>query len=733
MGGDVLPPLNVQQAGGNPDVIPVFVIVATNMTVTDLGGGKVQLNPTAASGAPVGSPYVTYGADATLSAERILTAGSSVTVSSDATFFYINALTGGGGSTVYAATGNQYIVISAAADLTDEYILRGSTGVSLTSAGNVVLIHYGSLLVTSSRAINTLYPLSGGANLSADRTIQADTAFLVTSARQVLTVYPLSGGGNLGADQTFAVTTGGFLVVSSRAINTTAPLAGGGNLAADRTLTVDTLAVVASGRQVLSVFPLSGGGDLSADRTFSATTGGFFVLSSRAISFGSALFVGGGNLGADRTITIGTPIGVGSGGTGQLTLTAQGIIIGSGVNALYATSGLNAGMILVGSGIGMNPQIIGSGATGQMLISTGGLVAGNVAWVASGGGSSVVYAATGNQYVTISGATDLTDEYVIQASTGISLTSASNIVYVHYGSLLVTSTRAINTTYPVAGGGNLSADRTFTVDTSFLVTSARAISFGSALFVGGGNLGADRTITIGTPIGVGSGGTGDLTLTAQGILIGSGINAIYSTSGLNAGMILAGSGIGMNPQIIGSGGVGTQLISSAGLAGNLAWVATGGGGGSGTVNAGTGGNIAFYSGDGTTVDDIPPIGSSNTLLGVNSGGSAYVHKVLAAGANITLTHTNSGLTIAATTGGPGTGTVNAGSVTYLAYYPQAGSTVDDFTVTGTTGGGIAQFNVAILTSPAASVVSGDFWIQSSNNKIYLFVSSNATSFGVELS
>lgn len=47
--------------------------------------------------APTGGEYVTYVANNTLSAERVLTAGSSVMLVTDATAIYINALTGGAG------------------------------------------------------------------------------------------------------------------------------------------------------------------------------------------------------------------------------------------------------------------------------------------------------------------------------------------------------------------------------------------------------------------------------------------------------------------------------------------------------------------------------------------------------------------------------------------------------------------------------------------------------------
>ena len=161
MSQETPPPLRIREEDGSPDAIPVYTIIVSNGTLTQAGPGTVRL----ATGA------------------------------------------GGGTSPVYAATGNQYVTISAAADLTDEYVIRASTGLSLTSGSNILFVHYGSLLVTSSRTINTTYPLSGGANLSADRTLIVDTAFLVTSARTLSAGSGLSGGGDLSADRAFSVNT----------------------------------------------------------------------------------------------------------------------------------------------------------------------------------------------------------------------------------------------------------------------------------------------------------------------------------------------------------------------------------------------------------------------------------------------------------------------------------------------------------------------------------------------
>lgn len=84
----------------------------------------------------------------------------------------------------------------------------------------------------TSRSIATTAPLTGGGDLSADRTLGVSNA-----SAGAVGVVQLAG--DLGGTAT-APTVPGLAgkVATSRAINTTAPLSGGGDLSADRTLTV---------------------------------------------------------------------------------------------------------------------------------------------------------------------------------------------------------------------------------------------------------------------------------------------------------------------------------------------------------------------------------------------------------------------------------------------------------------------------------------------------------------
>jgi len=103
--------------------------------------------------------------------------------------------------------------------------------------------------VPATRQINTTAPLTGGGDLSADRTLAITLtgggSGAVGTGRTIATTAPLTGGGDLSADRTLALTTspaGQTPVGVTRLITTTAPLKidGGAsaNLSADRTLSI---------------------------------------------------------------------------------------------------------------------------------------------------------------------------------------------------------------------------------------------------------------------------------------------------------------------------------------------------------------------------------------------------------------------------------------------------------------------------------------------------------------
>ena len=172
-------------------------------------------------------------------------------------------------------------------------------------------------------------------------------------------------------------------------------------------------------------------GDLTAERILRAGTG--LTVASDTTSFYTSLV---------------TPVAVTSGGTGASTFGAFGVLFGSGASAIQALGVMSGGTLLVGSGGNTRPHLLASGGAGQVLITSQGVV-GNLAWVGTlGGAAGAVYAATGNQYVTIGLAADLTDEYTLASGTGTIVTSASNVVYVSNSAKVIRIPMALLTVQP---------------------------------------------------------------------------------------------------------------------------------------------------------------------------------------------------------------------------------------------------------------------------------------------
>lgn len=165
-------------------------------------------------------------------------------------------------------------------------ILTDTSTVDFTydDAGNtisaiVITSPSGQIPVGVTRTISTTAPLTGGGDLSANRTLALTTSPVsqtpVGVTRTISTTAPITGGGDLSADRTLALTTspasGSVAVATGRLINTTAPITGGGDLSADRTIALTTTPAgqtpVGSTRLINTTAPITGGGDLSADRT----------------------------------------------------------------------------------------------------------------------------------------------------------------------------------------------------------------------------------------------------------------------------------------------------------------------------------------------------------------------------------------------------------------------------------------------------------------------------------
>ena len=132
------------------------IITAGSSVTLHTDATAIYINATTSLGssvvyAPSGGPYIAYTSDGTLSAEKILTAGSSVSIHTDSTFFYINALTGAGASSGgLAGTGSFYAVWSSDPLLSNEKVITAGSSVTLHTDAGAIYINATTSLGASS-------------------------------------------------------------------------------------------------------------------------------------------------------------------------------------------------------------------------------------------------------------------------------------------------------------------------------------------------------------------------------------------------------------------------------------------------------------------------------------------------------------------------------------------------------------------------------------------------------
>lgn len=287
-------------------------------------------------------------------------------------------------------------------------------------------------VVLTGRANNTLLGYNSTSTMHEFKTIDAWLGYTpVTDARTISTTGPLSGGGNLSANRTLSITkadaaTDGYLsstdwstfnskVSTSLSINTTAPLTGGGNLASDRTLSIPKATTTVDGylaatdwtifnnkQNALGFTPVNIAGD--------TLTGNIFATN-----------LAGTNTGDETTSTIKTKLGVASSTQDGYLTSADWTTFNAKQNAIGYVPANKAGDTFTGSISATNLSGTNTGDETQATIQ-----------------SKLGLASTSS-----SGYLSSTDWNTFNNK--------------------VSSTRSISTTGPLSGGGDLSSDKTLSI------------------------------------------------------------------------------------------------------------------------------------------------------------------------------------------------------------------------------------------------------------------------------
>lgn len=302
---------------------------------------------------------------------------------------------------------------------------------------------------------------------------------------------------------------------------------------------------------------------------------------------GTASLAMDGNVTAGDFVQISSSIAGDGTDTGTATCpTNSNQIIGK---VLVTGSGAANRLVALGS-FGCGGGGVGTSSNGQILANSSGQISGLT---------------VGAEFTTAGSSLDI-------ATGGVSSAMlASGAAAANLGFTPAASTRNINTTAPLAGGGNLTADRTLTLSgpsnlTTF-TTSAIPKGAGSSAFTASSITDAGAGVTIGSPTG---GAQGAGTLNATG-LYQAGAKAVTS-SGMTTGTI---------PFAASANGIGDSEVTDVGGAGVVVGGATGGAKGAGTLNATNlyvnGTAVGTGSGNVTTAGGTPsniPVWTNSTTL-----------------------------------------------------------------------------------------------------------------------
>ncbi len=295
-----------------------------------------------------------------------------------------------------------------------------TANITIDAKGRVVAAASGTSGVPTSRAINTTGGVQGGGDLSADRTLSlTDTGVTAASYTAADITVDAKGRITLAASNNlsvFALVTdlAGY-VPTSRAVTTSGGLQGGGALSVDRDLSLTDTGVAAASYTYASI-TVDAKGRISV-----ASSGAAPVLPSRQV-LSSGGIQGGGDLSADRT----------------LSLTDTGV---SADTYVYATVTVDAKGRISSAASGAAPVL-----PSRAINTTGGL---------QGGGD-----------LSADRTLSLTDTGVSAASytyATITVDAKGRISAASSGATPALASRNINTTDGIQGGGDLSADRTFSL------------------------------------------------------------------------------------------------------------------------------------------------------------------------------------------------------------------------------------------------------------------------------
>lgn len=361
--------------------------------------------------APASASYVVIGTNSTLTNERVLTAGTGLTLN-DA----------GANNSVTLSIANDAVTMAMLANIDQNQVIgrvAGGTGdpKALTAAELVAIIVtadgpgslidadsvdglQGANLVQTTRNINTAAGLEGGGTLSTDLTIGIAGGGVTNNMLQTMAQNRIKGRFSTGTGAPEDLTPAQLVSIVTQADGA------GSGLDADTLDGFQGADFAVSGIDIIAGAGLSGGGDLTTDRTLSIANNGVT----------NAMLA---------TVSTGTIKGRVTGGTGNVEDLTPSQVVGFLLSADGASSGLDADLldglqasdfVQTSRTITTNSPISGGGALSTNLtlgITTNGILDTHLAQVATNTFRGRVTAGTGNiENLSVTQATAMLNAYV---------------------------------------------------------------------------------------------------------------------------------------------------------------------------------------------------------------------------------------------------------------------------------------------------------------------------------
>ena len=594
----------------------------------------------------------------------------------------------------------------------------GNIGIGL-STPQFKLHVIGDTNITGGFGVSGLASVSGGlgvtgyVNLSSTLVVQGDTGIVgglgVTGIAQFRSSVVIQSGGLGVTGATIlrsTVQSLGVLTISDNTNSTSSTsgslvVTGGigvsGNLNVGTGLTVIGIIHAASNSNSTSstsgALIVTGGigvsGRIWAGSGISSQGGGTFTgaLSASSLTLANALSIANGGTGIGTSGTANQILGMSSSTSG---LEYKTIIAGSNLSISHAAGSVTLNVVGAGissiNGLTSNTQTFATGYSGTdfNIVSIGSTHTFNIP-VAGSGSSGIIT----TQSQTIAGAKTFSSALSVTAST-VSTSSTS-------GALIITGGVGIS--------GNLNVGTGLTVlGVMHVAQNTNSTSSTSGALIVTGGIGVSGRIFGGTGLSILGGATFNSTLTINDASI------LNSTLYIGGATVIQSGGLGVTGGIVVSqGGLGvtgaTTLRSTLSVLGTASFA---------TINQGTwnGSTIGLsYGGTG-----LGTTGTSNQLLGMSNDSTSLEYKTLIAGSNISILNSTNSITISSS-GGSGSGTVNSGLISQVAYYAVGGTSVSgtaNMTI-GSSGVGISFATQSTSSTSGALILTGGIGVSGNLN------------------